>query len=178
MKGAFVCSAAPELCSLFIRLFYQDGKTPRGLWLGCRPGGGWMWRFGGLSEGKKKSHRCRLAALSHTGVKLKAKDGSRLKVGGKKSPHRRSKPAICPGVPALGVEFPQIVCEKLCDAKCRREIGFGRGLEQSHAGATFCSFRLFSPLLASRCCHRVEWPLLSLHHGHCERQECSISFAL
>lgn len=50
MKGAFVCPAACELCSLFIRLFYQDGKTLRGLRLGSRHGGG--VEVGGLSEKK------------------------------------------------------------------------------------------------------------------------------
>lgn len=86
MKGAFVCPAACELFSLFIRLFYQDGETLRGLWLGSRPGGGWRWVFLGAAEcEKKKSRWCQLAALSFSGVKLKAKDSSRVEVEKKKS---------------------------------------------------------------------------------------------
>lgn len=56
MKGAFVCPAACELFSLFIRLFYQDGETLRGLRLRSRPGGGWRWVFfwGGGAESEKK----------------------------------------------------------------------------------------------------------------------------
>lgn len=125
MKGAFVCHAACELFSLFIRLFYQDGKTPRGLWLGSGPGWGWRETTGGESgsERKKKSHWCQLAALSRSGAKLKAKDSSRIGRGEKrrKLPEpvevtendHGFKPAICSAVLPVRVKFPQFVREKL-----------------------------------------------------------------
>lgn len=66
--------------------------------------------FGRVEFKKKKQiHWCQLAALSHTGVKLNAKDSNRLEAEKKK----RKKMividlnrAICSGVLPLSVDFP------------------------------------------------------------------------
>lgn len=108
MKEAFVCPAACELFSLFIRLFYQDGKTAgvsawKSAWWGVE-----VEFLGGGLSGEKKSHWCQLAALSYSCVKLKTKDSSLLQVEKKKVENYQNQWKLLQMIMDLNLQFAPV----------------------------------------------------------------------